>query len=781
MRLLSIAAVLLCLANVQAAEVLHADFEPIGDETAPDGWTFRRARGECFGQWDQEQAAGGLRSARLAIPTDTGARAHWAYTRRVPVEPSTGYRLRVKMMLAEVTGEAYVICYENGQEVPDHWHDTPHLSGSRDWHEQAIEFRTRPDAEWLVVVCKLRHGTGYAWFDDLTIEQAEIPPAERVRVVPEDDGFPLQALWTPAQWTRQEVLHLLPGRINPLSVFFWGDKAKVTAPAIVIETPRGITLHGPVVRGRGPTARDVETVPTAVERDGESLLSWRFEIPGEPLTATLRDRPSWDGYHHLYAEVAPDATSGGHLRWRLETGGQLGPEHALALQVAAPLEGKLTPPEDFRIYVQHTGALRTPNATVRRGLVEYLQAAGIVGGLCMSYYEPQRVDFDAHLQSLGFDLHTWRFEGFAGTAEGETALVNVKGETVAGHVCPEAQLQRVQPWYDSVRAHYEAKLIGGIKRLVIDYEPSTFNTCFCPRCRAAFARRFELSAEECATLPGAELQAKYGRQWGRFCAEQHGAIVKLHIALIHEIDSEVAVGLCSWHGTAAFADRGADITLFEPDTAFHAPMIYTSGPGYHQAVKETCERTGRPVLPFIELSDISQPRSLSPRELRENLLATGLCGGGGAFMWVGIECFDADYMHAIARSVRDIRLLRSHVPFSGNKVEWLQVEGAPEQVREITVDGRRIAVPSSTPFGSVRCHVWGNDEKAVVALLSYDETEAQEVRVSLSKPGRAGYTVLDLSPGADGGAEAQGTLPDSGYEVSVGPGDLTALIVSNNP
>jgi len=248
---------------------------------------------------------------------------------------------------------------------------------------------------------------------------------------------------------------------------------------------------------------------------------------------------------------------------------------------------------------------------------------GIVGGLGMTFYEPDRTDVDEQYRDLGLDLHTWRFEGYDGAAPDTHRIVDLQGERSKSKVCPQAQIERVQPWCDNLRAYYQGKLVSGLKRLIIDYEPPVWNVCFCDRCRAAFAKRFELAADECATLPADELTAKYPEQWGRFRAEQNGAIVKLHCNLIHEIDPEAAVGLCSWNGTEWTAGRGGDIALFEPEAAFHAPMVYTSGTAFHDIVRETCERTRVPVLPFIELSDTSQPRSLTPEQLRMNLLATG--------------------------------------------------------------------------------------------------------------------------------------------------------------
>lgn len=763
MRGLLTASLVVTICGLSHAQVVfRADFETEDRPGQPEGWVFQQVKGDCSGAWDDREAAVGTRSVRMSIAGGEDSVAHWHYQGRIPLKPSTRYRLTARIMVAEVEGEAYLIVYQNGGQDPQHWQITGRLRGTEDWREEVVEFRSRDDAEWLMMTAKLRFGAGHAWFDDITLEElpdAPEAPGPRLREFPPDDGFPLQAMWTPAQWCREDVLHLVRGGLNPLSVFFRGEREAVEAPALVVRATEGISVRGPVVRGRGPMPEDDQPQPRVEERDGRTWNVWRFPLPEDPLLRNLRDRYSWTEYYHLHADVAPDAPSEGELRWQLESGGALGPEHRLAVSVPPDIPGPLAPPDDFRIYVQHTGGLRHPDAEVRRRLIEFLNTAGIVGGLALTFYEPHLTDVDEQFRALDFDLHTWRFEGFSGSADEDSRLVDRAGERSPGRVCPQAQIERVQPWYDNLRAYYAEKLAGGVKRLIIDYEPPVGNICFCARCRAAFAARFDLDAAAVAALEPDDLLREHREQWGRFRAEQNGAIVKLHCEVIHEVDPEVAVGLCSWPGTRASAAAGADIAIFEPEAAFHAPMIYTHGTRFHDIVRETCEHTSAPVLPFIELHDISQPRSLTPAQLRMNLLATGLSGGGGAFMWVGIECFDAGYMAAIARSVREIAALREAVPDEGRAEAAARVTVTPvaETLRRVRVNGREVEMTSPNPAPHVRSHAWGTQRATLVALLNYDETRPYTMRVSLDVPPGAGYRVVDALSGetlAPAGGEA---------------------------
>ncbi len=335
----------------------------------------------------------------------------------------------------------------------------------------------------------------------------------------------------------------------------------------------------------------------------------------------------------------------------------------------------------------------------------------------------------------------------------------------------------MEPWYGNLQNYYKQKLASGLKRLIIDYEPPVFNVCFCERCRKVFAERFSLPVDECLSLPPKELQAKYREQWGQFRAWQNGQIVKLHCAIIHAIDPEVNVGLCSWRGTEASARSGADIRLFEPEAAFHAPMIYTFGLSYHDAVQETCARTTAPVLPFIELADISQPRSLTPDELRMNLLSTGLSGGGGAYMWVGMECFDAQYLGKIRQAVGEIATMREAVPWSRDAVDWLEVQAAANVTRSITVDGEEIPIYSAYPEPFVRHHIWGADDGAVVALLNYDAEKPYTMRVKLITDREGAFEVTPLFPATQPAKTFTSAELRDGVTVRIPPEGLAAVAV----
>ena len=733
-----------------AEPVKHWDFEGKTESAALGHWHVARARGACSGKWDAEHASSGQHSLRLSIPHDVTARAHWVAP-RITVKPDTAYQVDFWIKTLNVAGEAYVILYENGKQTPKSWHVSARFTGTRDWQPARVTFRTHPDTTFLTLVCKLRHGTGYAWFDNITVREiplSDLPEdTSNQRHPPPDDGFPIQALWTPAQWTQNNTLYLVRGYLNPLSLFFRGRKEEIRQPALIIEVPEGFNLRGPLVRGRGPRVPDGVGETTTSRHDGMTWQVTRLPLATSLLFAgAFRQRFHWENYFHVCVDVPATPPAGSpSLRWRFENDGKPGPWHALPI-VTQPPPSSPPPSADFRLFIQHTGPLRHPNESVRERLVAYLALAGIGGGLAPSYYDPALVDADRQLAALGFASHTWRFEGWDYSHPGNFAAVDIDGKTLPRKICPLAQQKRAQPWFGDLQAAYRERLKSGLRRLIIDYEPASwFTMCYCPRCRQAFAEHYHLPLQECLTLPGRELRRRWAKQWAEFQARQHAAIVSLHSAVIQQAAPGTQLGLCSWEGTAAAVDHGQDIRLFEPSIAFHAPMIYTKGPAYHDRVAETCTRTDRPVLPFVELFDLSQPRSLTPAELRMNLLATGFAGGGGAFLWVGMECLDAEYLAAAAGAVRDIVLARKRVAPQTGTGDWAAIEPVAKTRQTVLVDGHPIAVQDTT--GGIRFHQWGNAERCVVAILNYRENDV--VRLHLGAADGTPCRVEHLTGGAD--------------------------------
>ena len=723
-----------------AGVAFKADFES-GEAGAPAGWRFLRQRGECSGKWD---TLDGTRCIRLRIAQDTTARATWHHAPKIAVKGSTPYRLTVRALVAEVTNDsrAYVIAYENGYEGPSHWHHTPYLRGSQDWRAYSIEFRTRPDATWLKLQCKLWYGTGCAWFDDLTLE--ELPPDADVDTPagqlppPKDDGSPLQLMWYPGQRRPDSTLCLLDRSFNPVAFFPFGDRAAIKDPYLVLETPAHMAVAGEVVAGRSPMPPQVEVTPERLDRGGRPRLRWRLPIPAGPLSKNMRGRaPYWTGYHFIYVEPLAGCPKTFEWRWRMECAGQAGPEHVIPGKLVAKDGGALPSVPHFPLYAQHTGALRFPTPAGRARILEHLSYAAIRGGLSLTHYQPEYAPVDAELAAKGFTTWAWRFDGYTMGGLRGPVCIGKDGQPKKGKLCPSTQARRDRAWWDTLLAYYRTRLQSGLKVLIIDYEPPVYDVCFCPECRRGFAKSAKLDEAEVAGMKPEQIQGLPGHAWGRFRAQQNGAIVKHHIAAIHEVDPAVSVGLCSWSCSEWSANRGADIRLFEPDVGFHAPMIYSVGTQYERLVRSTCEHTTAPVLPFLLASDMAVARVMPmPGDVRLNMLATALSGGRGAILWVGIESLDGEYLSALRRSLGEIRELQKFV-VDARRAPDLEAKPYSPQSRTIRVDGRDIVIPKANSAPVVRTWAWRGPAGTLVGMINYDQADTHQVRIAGAASARA--------------------------------------------
>ncbi len=757
LRSFSVLWLLSSLSLATAQTVWQEGFEQ-AREGLPVGWSFAATRGAVSGAWDATEPAGG-HSIRLQVK-EAGGRATWMYGERLPLKPDTAYRLRLKAMRIGVGqgGRAYVILYENGVEAPASWHISPFLDGTQDWQTLSITFRTRPDASWGRLQCKLWEAPGYAWFDDLALEEIApdaVADSARQRPTPPDDGAPLQLMWYPAQRRPDNTLHLLPGLVNPAAVFFWGRKAEVREPVLIVETPPQVTVRGPVVCSRETIPEAVDVKPERVTRDGAAMLRWRLPVRLEPLTARLKPSgPEWTAYHFIYVEPGAGCPERFTWRWQTECAGQPGPWHELPAQLEPRTAGNARRVAAFPLYAQHTDALRLPTRERRQGVLDTLAYAGVEGGLTLGNYQREYHAIDQELERLGFHTWEWLWDGYNHTGGEQFPLVFATDKPNR-LVCPQAQAERVEPWWSSLCANYRGRLEADTTRLIINFEPPVFDCCFCDRCRKAFATWAKLPPERVAGMTPQEIQQLPDDAWGRFRAWQNGEIVKNHCTAVHAANPKVAVGLCGPAYSDWTARRGMDIRLFEPEVAFHAPMIYSVGTDYADPIRATCEHVKAPVIPFVLASDLAVPNVFATaQELRTNLLVTAASGGAGAVLWVGIESLDGEFLNALRQSLGEIAQLEPFIQ-GGKRTEGLKLDVAPGEARMVKVGDESFAVsPFNTGTSALRQWAWQSPHGRLCVIANYDELNARRITAPDAKllfgPALAtarGQTTLTLQPG----------------------------------
>lgn len=774
MRTLLICTVMMCAlttAGMGAETIFSADF---AGQTTAEGWQFANQRGQASGEFDATEPPEQPGSIRCDIPADNSARTTWVAP-RIELKPNTAYRLRFRVMLGDIgngSRGAYVILYENHVQDAEHWHMTPYMRGSRDWHDREIVFITREDTTWGRLECKLWGVTGHAWFDDIVLEEIsrdelQLEDARGGRLVlPEDDGFALQTIFYPAHRRADSTMHLLPERLNPIAMFPYGRPDEIAEPAIVIEAPEGVTVSGPVVTGREPLPEPIEVTPEAVQRDGQAYLRWRLPIREETLRTGLKpDGPNWTRYHFVYALPAEGCPQQFQLYWRFENAGEQGPEHTIAAALV-PNEGpNIEPVDGFELYAQHSDALRLPTSEGRNALLDYLFYSGIRGGLALSYYQPELRPIDDEMGERGWFTWTWRWYGYGGEpAEGQEIVYESESARRRGTVCPQVQVEMLEPHATWLREFYANALAIERGWLIMNYEPPVFSVCFCERCRREFARQSGLNVDDVLAMTPQEIQALPDHAWGGFRAWQNERIIKNHAAVIREIDPDCLFGVCGPPWNQWTADRGQDIRRFEPDVGLHAPMIYRDPADFEPQIRATCENTNALVMPFTLGSDIAVPATFPDAwDQWANMMATALSGGDGVILWVGIESLDGEIMNSLRHSMEQIRVLRPYID-GAERGAGVTIAAEVRNLRTVTVGDREIEVGSENSQIPVRDWQWSGPRGRMLALINYDREASHLVRIEA--PGIEGAQAL-LGPA--------GAMEGDALVIDLAPGELAAV------
>lgn len=725
--------------SVSAQTVFLEDFEAGADGTLAR-WSFQQARGQCAGIWDESEPTPAGRSVRLDITADATARATWYCTEKIAVEPDTGYELTFRLMIADVAAGskgAYLIVYENGYEAPSHWHMDRFQRGSQDWHPRRLTFITRPDTTWLKLQCKLWETTGHAWFDDIAIRRIERDQVDaessQTAWLPVEDGWPLQLAWYPAHRRADRTLCLLSDALNPVALFFRGDKARVNAPHLLIETPGQMTVTGPMVLGRRPPPAMLELKPERVVRDDEPRFVWRIPIDESFLKAHLKpDGIGWEKYCFIYVTPEPECAREFTWRWRLENSGAAGPAHELPGRLVPRLgPGALEPLPRFKLYAQHSSALRYPTRQGRARILDTLFYAGIRGGLALSFYQAELKAVDTELNEAGFCTWSWAWHGYGGPCKDDQKLVFASAKSrPRGAVCPQVQAERLEPFWSWLVERYRKPLALDMPWLIMNYEPPVFDVCFCARCRTEFAQFAALHAARVDEMAPKEIQSLPDNQWGRFRAQQNARVIRTHVAAIRKTDAHIRIGICGPPQDDWTANRGMDIRLFEPEVTLHAPMIYRKPSDYERFVRSTCEQTNVDVMPFLLASDVAVKYEFpTAKDVRLNMLATALSGGQGAILWVGMESLDGEYLAALRRSMEEIRQLEPYIA-GGTRRADVGVALTASGEREVRVGDRVLTVTAQNTVSPVRSWAWESGRGTMVGLINYDTELARTVTLT---------------------------------------------------
>ncbi len=125
--------------------------------------------------------------------------------------------------------------------------------------------------------------------------------------------------------------------------------------------------------------------------------------------------------------------------------------------------------------------------------------------------------------------------------------ISSKRKTIRPNIyCFTAMGEKDSPVRGYMRTFYRNYLDRGFRSFFTDYEPEPYNTCYCGKCRRAFAGFVKADPKECMKLSPGELVQRYPLEWYQFRCHSIGKVLEL---LRLELGTEIG-----WNSNLAYHD-----------------------------------------------------------------------------------------------------------------------------------------------------------------------------------------------------------------------------------
>jgi hypothetical protein len=624
------------------------------------------------------------------------------------------------------------------------------LPPSRDWTRLDILFSVPRGTRHLSVMAKF-YGCGEADFDEMQLHRVADEPGVTVRMMP------LSFL--------DNVFCLVPDRpgILVLPCRNTAGTAPVK-PRLHLELPTGVRLldaRRPLTvepgTPSGPTGATHHTIVvdrgTAAGFAAEDYASWpapSLLIASDLPAGAERTARYWysDG---AYVSAARPFTVRmippveGRRPRRFETGVVFAREADYASPAAAEALASYYAALGFNA-VHHGNSTNLLQALGARGVRRYCQPGWLVNGYRLGQgRKPEGVQFKK--------------------ADG-TAFNRGDGECL----CPVEAIAEGPYFREHVVAPLRRLLVEErtADSIMANWEPYMFDNqgCFCPRCRAEFARESgmpEAGIERLWTLPAG---VSRGEAWVKFRSRQHARLVATLDRTVHALGREAGIDAhfapeIAW--SALTPDGNADFAQYNPvDYLDQLPLIEPWGPYVFQPLSMPFVRgagahlatfeAGRAIREFVAASvpePTRRPRMIAfphgfqlndwvttPEAIAFENLCFFLNRWNGALVYYFPRGYDARYWNALAAANATIADWEDFV-FDGKPVTNFRVQAEsplPETAADsFGLEGRRLsALPSlagSPPL--VQGLAFERDGRRLVAVGNFWEQGETFARLSV--------------------------------------------------
>lgn len=617
---------------------------------------------------------------------------------------------------------------------------------------------------------------------------------------PEREGAaPIDAVSYPAEYSGANKLTLVEGELVPLSLYFYGDKAKVDDVDLVVSTPKGATLKYAFCPNYW-TEPPIEL--KYAEREVDGCSQYRIQLDVEHMKKRLPAKPDcFDPTSVcLLLEAAPGFKGNGELSWRLDVKGMKGPDRRLSLN-AVKLRSAAVPAY-FKQYSYCNGLLKAPSEEIRKRLVGLYKRLGVYGCVINSKEVASAVSSDLEVVvefSTGFWGGGWWGVGYDEMNKGgvkcpTATLRNGAPAKRKDAMCQSSLIENHGTYVKRLQANMRKLCFNGsASAFMNDYELDIFsdiawtNSCFCPRCKAEFAKFAGVDAGEIATASADEILKSRKARWIDFRYWQNGQIVKYYNAAVKGIDPSLKTILCSV-GVGS-GDRGKvyhpiDPVEYDEFVDAHWPMFYTQSSEYFDQVDNAAKKLKKPVIPCVTtVFPVGERNVWRPWLLKLNMLATAACGGKGVCHFPGVSAMDGEYFNALVDADGLLSLAGRFYSDGRRTDENLKLEPLAGRIG-LKGDSKVYEGVSTGSFIRWTAHASGSDR--LVSIFNYHSEAPVYLHVCVSGMRGGLYSIRDLATGvrlvkADGSARWSAGELEDGIAWKAGPGGAGLLLISQSP
>lgn len=536
--------------------------------------------------------------------------------------------------------------------------------------------------------------------------------------------------------------YMIKGEISHLYFHLWGEKGKIDSPKLILELPEGIKV---LCAWHGMQAGGSYKIDGIISEDsGEDFVRWIIPLRKDILEKYIRKGPNKWSRSNLFIifETGKDIKiDKANAFWYLETNGQKGKEKPLEINIIPPL-GEVKKPSRIKFYFYGPALFNCPDEDIWERIFSLFDRINIKGGV-----RHFSVSVGKKLAKRGWQILDFGGEGWGGWAGGYwgvrnpnrilkpglkvediiITLRNGKKSKNRRSICPTYMIENSDPgevYFEEVKKRVKECYWEGVAGMINDYEiawekseVSPTRSCFCPRCKKAFAKFSNLNPEEIENLTPSEILSKYKSQWLKFRHWQLVKMMDIYNRAVKAVDPKLKSVVSS--APLTWSNYPIKVKNYDKYIDEHWPMAYKTGPSLMSLVEVTCKGLKKTVVPILAGEYYGFPAE----EVYMNIIAACSSGAKSIAYFPGDFGLNGSYIKAFAKASDKLFI-----------------------VENFYLDGERIDKSVSVEKGTwdvIRYRVHKLKNKILITLFNYTPDNSALVKISLQEIENGEYFLYD--------------------------------------